>query len=155
MQKFREKNHFALLQAPSVCETLDKNPNPNQIRRLGLPQMYKIFKQLNGEYNFEGIKRFRPTYMHYLRAFYSAKHRHYPKPPNFPKSEESNVLRYMEAAVEKELVSCEKSIFIGDAKDVRTELRYLKENYPQIRFYVGNNTGTGNEAKNYLVFFKP
>jgi hypothetical protein len=85
----------------------------------------------NGD--FLGIKRFRLTYMHYLRAFYSAKHRHYPKPPNFPKSEESKVLRYMEAAVEKELVSCEKSIFVGDAKDVRTELGYLKENYPQIR----------------------
>jgi hypothetical protein len=77
---------------------------------------------------------------YYTIEFFSPKYRNYPKQPNFTDSEDGEIKLFVDAAVEKELVACGKSIFLADEIKLLAELRYLKENFPQIRFYVGNDS---------------
>jgi hypothetical protein len=146
LQQFRKKDHLALLQTPSsVCENVDYTPTSQQ-KRLALPQMYSIFNQLQSAkgyfYYKDNIKMFHPTYVLCVLKFFSPEYRHYPKDPNFQDLDEYEDIKenYMDVAIEKEIVACGKSIFIAEVKDLRAELRYLSDNYPQKSFYVGNHT---------------
>jgi hypothetical protein len=139
-QQFRKIEHFALLQAPVVCETTHFTP-ANERQRLCNPSMYKYFDQFHSDalYVYMGNIRFNPTYEFYVTNFISPKHRHYPREPTFPSSK--NVFdQYMAAAVEKEIVACGKSIFIAESNELQAELRYLQRNYLERKFYVGNGT---------------
>jgi hypothetical protein len=156
-QQFRKPDHFALLQAQSPnCEVIHKNPTP-QNQRLGLPRMHKIFNGFEQDPDFAdmNVQSFQKTYAYYVLEFFSSKHRHYPKHPNFKDSETAKMKHYMDAATEKELVACDKSIFVAESKDLRTEFRYLMQNYPQIRFYLGNNSmEQGMKGKVFWNFWK-
>jgi hypothetical protein len=142
LQRYRNPDHFALLQAPStICNAKHINATPQSLR-LCVPQMYELFNRLASEegFNDERFNIFHRAYAHYVTEFFSPRYRPYPKNPEFKYSNNREIQHFMYAAIEKELISCEKSIFLADSNELRTELAYLKQNYPQIKFYVGNET---------------
>jgi hypothetical protein len=155
-QQFRKSNSFALLQAPTgLCErNVIGISLANERQRLCLPQMYKLFDQFRNDLNNLDTeeKDLNLFYAFNIKEFFSAKHRLYPRDPNFPKSKDSLIKHYMSAAIEKELVACERSIFLAEAKELNVELRYLRENYPDHNFYVGNGT-IENGRKRKLVWY--
>jgi hypothetical protein len=138
--QFRTSESFVILHKPmEKCEEYDVS---NEIRKrfLSLPSMHALFDRL-----FDGI--FQSNHFHrdvrYLRCLYalfSPKHRLYPKNPNIPPTKLEKIPSYFSAAIEKELVACERSIFIGERKALNTELSYLKTNYPRKHFYISNDT---------------
>jgi hypothetical protein len=138
LRQFRETDHFALLQAPKICDTPYSVP-VNETQRLGNPYMYNFFSQfLFDVFDIQyTLKTFNP--IHVLK-FSSLKHRHYPRDPDFPNSKNGLIRHYMAAAVEKEIVACGKSIFIADLNELRAELLYLNRNYPDRLFYVGKGS---------------
>jgi hypothetical protein len=141
LQQFRKSDHFALLQTTSsVCKS-ERSSTPES-QRLVIPHMYQIFYRLEQEADYfdETVGKFHLAYLYYLREFFSPKYRHYPKHPNFEHSNDKEIEHYITAAVEKEIVACEKSIFLAESKELRVEQAYLQQNYPEIRFYVGNDT---------------
>jgi hypothetical protein len=140
-QRFRDIEHFALLQAPKVCERTSFTPT-NERLRLCNPLMYKYFNQFHSDsINMHyGRMRFNPKYEFYVTKFISPKHRHYPREPKFSNSKNVFIDQYMAAAVEKEIVACGRSIFIAESNELQAELRYLQRNYPERTFYVGNGT---------------
>jgi hypothetical protein len=158
LQQFRKPDHIALLQTPStICNAKHQDPSP-QSQRLGLPQMYSVFNQLDEARDFwdENFLKFQPVAAYYTYAFFSSKFRHYPKHPHFSDSGDGEIPRYMDSAIEKELITCDKSIFLADSNEIRTELHYLKRNYPEIKFYVSNDTmEQGVKRKKVWTFENP
>jgi hypothetical protein len=142
LQQFRKPDHFALLQTPStICDAAHRNPSP-QSQRLGVPQMYSVYNRLAQARDFwdENFLKFQSVSAYYTHEFFSHRFRHYPKHPNFTASGDGEIPHYMDSAIEKELIECEKSVLLSDSNEIRTELHYLKQNYPEIRFYVSNDT---------------
>jgi hypothetical protein len=138
--QFRTSESFALLHKP--LEKCEEYGVSNEIRKrfLSLPWMYDVFHRLT-----DGI--FSSLHFHmdlrYLRCLYalvSPKHRLYPKNPNIPPTKLEKIPSFLSAAIEKELVACERSIFIGERKALNNELSYLKTNYPRKHFYISNDT---------------
>jgi hypothetical protein len=158
LQQFRKPDHFALLQAPStICNDAHRNPG-SQSQRLGVPEMYSVHNLLAQAQDFsdENFQKFYPVFAYYTHEFFSNKFRHYPKHPNFRHSGDGEIPHYMDSAIEKELIACDKSIFLADSNAVRTQLHYLKENYPEIKFYVSNDTmEQGVKRKKIWTFENP
>jgi hypothetical protein len=150
-QNFREVDHFALLQAPERLEIQYFTP-ANETQRLGNPFMYKLFiRFLINALSADGnLKRFNPRYHFYMLKFISPKYRHYPRDPQFPRSKQGSIQHFRAAAVEKEIVDCGRSKFIAELNELRAELLYLKRNYPEITFYVGNGTIESGEMQKLL-----
>jgi hypothetical protein len=138
--QFRTSESFAILQTEvEKCEGFEV---PDYIRKrfLSHPWMYKLFDRL-----YQQLTRFKPllndtSYFRRLNAFFSPQLRHYPKDPKFPNKAKQKIEMYPSAAIEKELVACERSIFVGNRKEINAELAYLKTNYPRKRFYTSNDT---------------
>jgi hypothetical protein len=65
--------------------------------------------------------------------------RHYPKDPLFPSPADENVPQYSAAAIEKELVSCARSVLIRDLHELMYELSYLEINYPMKDLYMSTS----------------
>jgi hypothetical protein len=143
LAQFRSSESFAILQNQiEKCEGNEFISNNVRSRFLSQPLMYGIFYRL-----FNGLIRLHfqlinhdVRYLRRLYAFFSPKHRHYPKNPYFPQTELDQIPIFLSAAIEKELVACERSIFIGERKDLNMELSYLKTNYPRKHFYISNDT---------------
>jgi len=57
----------------------------------------------------------------------------YPLDPNFEPSD--GVALEREAAIEKELIKCEKSVYLASQHAIDTDMSYLQTNYDRIRFY--------------------
>jgi len=57
----------------------------------------------------------------------------YPLDPNFRPSD--GVVLEREAAIEKELIKCEKSVYLASKEAIHTEISYLQTNYDRLRFY--------------------
>jgi len=57
----------------------------------------------------------------------------YPLDPNFRPSD--GVALEREAAIEKELIKCEKSVYLASKEAIDTEISYLRTNYDRLRFY--------------------
>jgi hypothetical protein len=150
-QQFREVEHFALLQAPKIYKDGLFEP-ANETQRLGNPFMYKFFTPFLTDALLADLqpKRFNPRYEFYVVKFISPKHRHYPKDPQFPLSKQGSIQHLMAAAVEKEIVDCGRSIFIAELNELRAEVLYLKRNYPERTFYVGNGTIESGEMRKLL-----
>jgi hypothetical protein len=140
-QQFREVEHFALLQAPKIPKDGLSKPE-NEAQKLGNPFMYKFFTQFLTDALLAYVqqKTLNPRYGFYVAKFISPKYRHYPRDPQFPISKQGSIQHFMAAAVEKEIVDCGRSIFIAELSELRAELLYLKRNYPERTFYVGNGT---------------
>jgi hypothetical protein len=117
--------------------------------------MYKTFNRLERERTFRDEK-LQHHYAHYVHEFFSPRYRPYPKHLNLTQSKDGEIEQYMDAAVEKEIIACEKSILIVESNELHAELRYLKQSYPQISFYVGNNSmELGLKRKMILNFENP
>jgi hypothetical protein len=140
-KQFREMEHFALLQAPATYKDRLFKP-ANETQRLGNPHMYKFFTRFLQDARSVYLKpnTFNPRYEFYVAKFISPKYRHYPRDPQFPRSENGLLQHFMAAAVEKEIVECGRSIFIAELTEIRPELVYLKRNYPETTFYIGYGT---------------
>jgi len=71
----------------------------------------------------------------------------YPLDPQLKESD--GVYLEREAAIEKELIMCEKSVYIASKETIKSEISYLQANHKRIRFYkrkqylVRNNKITG------------
>jgi hypothetical protein len=150
-QQFREVEHFALLRAPEIPKRGLFKP-ANEIQRLGDPFMYKFFTRFLGDALSAYLEpnTFNPRYEFYVAKFISPKYRHYPRDPQFPLSKQGSIQHLMAAAVEKEIVDCARSIFIAELNELRAELLYLKRNYPETTFYVGNGTIQSGEMQKLL-----
>jgi len=57
----------------------------------------------------------------------------YPLDPNFGPSD--GVALEREAAIEKELIKCEKSVYLASKEAIDTEISYLQTNYDRVKFY--------------------
>jgi hypothetical protein len=150
-QNFREVEHFALLQAPETLESQYFTP-ANETERLVNPFMYKFFIRFltNTLLADRNPKRLNPRYQFYVVKFISPKYRHYPRDPQFPRTKLGSIQHLRAAAVEKEIVDCGRSIFIAELNELRAELLYLKRNYPERTFYVGNGTIESGEMQKLL-----
>jgi hypothetical protein len=153
-QQYRELEHFALLQAPQTYEDWLLKP-ANETQRLGNPHMYQLFTRFlqDAVSAYLQKKKFNPRYEFYVVKFISPKYRHYPRDPQFPRSKQGSIQHLMAAAVEKEIVDCGRSIFIAELNELRAELLYLKRNYPEITFYVGNGTIKSGETQKLLWLY--
>jgi hypothetical protein len=134
--QFRDKKSFALLQMPvENCAGSPLSVDVQQ-RYLSHPWIYSEFDSLFHELSaylvasIRDVKRIR-----YLLAFFSPKNRHYPRDPKFSKISNLTIHKYAAAAIEKELVACKWSVFVGKTHDLQFELSYLKSNYPRKNFY--------------------
>jgi hypothetical protein len=151
--QFRTSESFVILNNQiEECEGYDVT---NQVRSrfLSLPWMYAHFQRI-----FDGIVQVHLDlrYLHYLYALFSPKNRLYPKNPTIPKPELEKIPIYLSAAIEKELVACERSIFVGESKALINELSYLKTNYPRKHFYISNDTlESGWSTPIIWIFMEP
>jgi hypothetical protein len=150
-QNFREVEHFALLQAPERLESQYFTP-ANETQKLVNPFMYKFFIRFltNALLADRNPKRLNPRYQFYVVKFVSPKYRHYPRDPQFPRSKLGSIQHLRAAAVEKEIVDCGRSIFIAELNELIAELLYLKRNYPERTFYLGNGTIESGEMQKLL-----
>jgi hypothetical protein len=116
--------------------------NPQMKQKDGNPHMYKFFTRFlqDARAVYLKPKTFNPSYEFYVAKFISPKYRHYPRDPQFRTSQNGLLQHFMAAAVEKEIVECGRSIFIAELTEIRPELLYLKRNYPETTFYIGNGT---------------
>jgi hypothetical protein len=138
--QFRTSDSFAILQKQiEKCEGFNLS-NLLRKRFLSHPWMYDVFYRLFDELLLYYRLKNDLGYARRLYAFFSPKLRHYPKDPNFPMHVLPKIPLYLSASIEKEIVACERSVFVGESKDVNLELSYLKTNYPRKHFYVSNDT---------------
>jgi hypothetical protein len=139
--QFRTSESFTILQNQiDKCQGIQEIPNDIRRRFLSHPWMYSVFNRFFDELRYFKRLQQDSRYLRRLYAFFSTHNRHYPKDPKFSKSELAEIPVYTAAAIEKELVACGRSIFIGDGKAINAELAYLKTNYPRKHFYASNDT---------------
>jgi hypothetical protein len=134
--QFRDKKSFALLQKPIDSCAGDPLSIDMQQRYLSHPWLYSLFDDWSLElstYGIEGIWNIKRIAR--LLAFFSPRNRHYPRDPMFSTVGNQEILQFASAAIEKELVACEQSVFLGKTYDLKFELSYLKSNYPRKKFY--------------------
>jgi hypothetical protein len=153
LAQFRNSESFAVLQKEiDKCNGIAEIPNEFRRHYQYHPWMYSVFSHLLDE-----LIKYKPLFSRYsirLYALFSPRNRHYPKDPQFSKQEIDKIPIYTAAAIEKELVACERSIFVGEYKDVITELSYLKTNYPRKHFYISNDTFEGGWSTPVVWIFR-
>jgi hypothetical protein len=137
--QFRDGNSFALLQAPVASCLGKKISNEQQTKYISHPWIYSGVRYVKDE-----LKNYRhgddKAYSKRLVAFFSPRNRHYPEDPEFTVEQSRAIPHYLSSAIEKEVVACKKSIFVGDTKDLIEENAYLKLNYPTKSFYISDDT---------------
>jgi hypothetical protein len=139
--QFRTSESFAILQKEiDMCEGYAGLTNEFRMRFQSHPWLYNVFHRLFDE--LIQTKRLYQDllYLGRLYAFFSPRNRHYPKDPKFSNSDLDKIPIYSAAAIEKELVACGRSIFVGERKETSSELFYLQTNYPRRHFYISNDT---------------
>jgi hypothetical protein len=149
--KFQDKEAFVMLSSP-IESCLGKEPTfvmQKQFR--SHPKMYSEFNNIEEKLS-RYLHRYEdPTYARRLLSFLSPTKRHYPLNPEFEEISGKEIHQFLSAAIEKELVACKKSIFVGQSNDLTYELSYLKDNYPRKTFYI--STGTfENKFRNSIVW---
>jgi hypothetical protein len=82
------------------------------------------------------------------------KNRHYPKKPLFPSPVDESIPQYSAAAIEKELVSCGRSVYMGDLHELTYELSYLRVNYPMKGFYLSTSSFEVDGSKPVIWNFR-
>jgi hypothetical protein len=137
--KFRSNQHFALLQSPAKRCLGFNMTNPIQRKFLSHPWLYGVFTYLEDVLN-DISRTVDEPFLFRVAVFFSPRNRHYPKDPKFTPTESDAIPLYADAAVEKELVACERSVLMGNLREVRYELSYLKTYYPRKHFYISNDT---------------
>jgi hypothetical protein len=136
---FRDENSFALLQTPTESCLGKRISNEQQAKYLSHPWMYSGVQYIDSEIK-KHWKEHDKVYTQRLVAFFSPHNRHYPKDPEFTAEQSKTVLHYLSSAIEKELVVCKKSIFMGETENLIEENLYLKVNYPRKSFYMADDT---------------
>jgi hypothetical protein len=153
--KFQDKEAFALLQRPvETCHSQDRSILV-QKRFFSHPWMYNEFEALNKElFNYDRFGKDN-DYLLRLKAFFLPRNRYHPKLPPFPSSNVgTSIPLYLSAAIENELATCTKSIFIGDSKDLQSELLYLQNSYPRKGFYMSNDTFERRSSRPVIWMFR-
>jgi len=75
----------------------------------------------------------------------------YPLDPNFGPSD--GVVLEREAAIEKELIKCEKSVYLASKETIETEISYLQTNYDRVRFYRINQDFVDPSLNNWVCSY--
>jgi hypothetical protein len=134
------KESFTILKIP--LEKCGGHDIGNRERRkfLAHPWMYSGFQYLESELYTSNRLHVHESYKRRLYAFFSPRNRHYPKKSNFDAPAYGKLPPYSTVAVEEELVNCERSVLMGDRKDLSYELSYLMVNYPKKGFYMSKDT---------------
>jgi hypothetical protein len=139
-RQFESQENFAILQKPvEDCGTTGISIIV-QKHFLRHPWMYSEFKKLEKELSPLYKLSFNKLYMHRAVAFFSPRNRHSPRDPEFLNNEKQLMELYSAAAIEKELVACNRSIFMGDSRELKYELSYLIANHPTKGFYMPEET---------------
>jgi hypothetical protein len=149
--KFQDKEAFVMLSGP-IESCLGKEPTyvmQKQFR--SHPKMYSEFNNIGEKLSRYTHRYEDPIYARRLLGFLSPTQRHYPLNPAFEEIAEKEIHLYLSAAIEKELVACQKSIFVGQSNDLTYELSYLKDNYPRKTFYISIGTFE-NKFRNSIVW---
>jgi hypothetical protein len=140
--QFRGMDSFALLQSPlKTCA--GKQPSTEiQQRVISHPWMYGVFSKFWNEMQLLPDFYGNSTTVKLMIGFFSGRNRHYPKDPKFAMQEDNNdsIPLYLDAAIEKEIVDCGQSVFMGNKDDLKYELAYLRTYHPQIGFYVSKDS---------------
>jgi hypothetical protein len=136
-EQFRDKDSFSLLQAPVESCLGERRSNAQYVKYLSHPWIYSGVNYVDNELSqyWNGDDE---AYSKRLVAFFSPRNRYYPKDPKFSVAQIRDNPHYLSSAIEKELVACQKSIFMGDKKDLVDEKLYLKINYPRKSFYMSD-----------------
>jgi hypothetical protein len=138
--QFEGQEYFAILQKP-VEDCGGKGISiPTQKFLLRHPWIYSEFEKLETELALVHSVNFSKLHKHRTVAFFAPRNRHCPRDPEFRNTDEQTIKLYLAAAVEKELVACNRSIFMGEAKELKYELSYLIANYPTKGFYTPEDT---------------
>jgi hypothetical protein len=138
-KQLRNKKSFTILQIPlEKCGVHDIRSR-ERIKFLAHPWMYSGFHQLERQL-LTSKHDLDEKYKRRLVAFFSPQNQHYPKAPNLQTIRVEMVRFYPAVAIEKELITCEKSILMGDTEELHYELSYLKVNYPKKGFYLSKET---------------
>jgi hypothetical protein len=154
-QQFRSKQSFALLQMPIENCGGNQLSYKMQQRYLSHPWMYSEFGNLFDElvpYLLATMKR--TKHIRNLLAFFSPGNRHYPRDPMFSSTGNQTIAKYTAFAVEKELVACKRSVFVGKTYDLKFELSYLKSNYARNKFYVSKGSFETDGSKPVVWSFR-
>jgi hypothetical protein len=138
--QFESQEYFSLLKKPMEdCGETGLSVTAQKVL-LRHPWMYSEFRKLEMELLLLPSFKFNKLYKHRAFAFFAPRNRHCPRDPELPNKHERTLKFYMAAAVEKELVACNRSIFMGDANELKYELSYLTTNYPAKGFYMPDDT---------------
>jgi hypothetical protein len=138
--QFQNQEFFAILQKPvEDCGAKGLLPATQKVL-LRHPWMYSEFQKLERELVQVRKPTFNKLYKHRAVAFFAPRNRHCPRDPEFGNKDEQTIKFYLAAAVEKELVACNRSILMGEANELKYELSYLIVNYPTKRFYMPEDT---------------
>jgi hypothetical protein len=102
------------------------------------PFLYSNFKDNveKMETEYPGVARMK--YIELVSGFLSPEHRHYPDDPKF--NQNADPSDFLSAAIEKELLACGLSTFLGERRELLKELSYLNVNYPRVKFYISKDT---------------
>jgi hypothetical protein len=124
----------------------ERRPNAQYVKYFSHPWIYTAVKYVDNELSqyWNGDDE---AYSQRLVAFFSPRNRYYPKDPKFSVAQIRDNPHYLSSAIEKELVACQKSIFMGDTKDLADEKLYLKINYPRKSFYMSDDAFEAQRSK--------
>jgi hypothetical protein len=150
--QFRDRNSFALLQPPMESCNGNWISHAQQVKHLSHPWMYIGVQYIESELNLN-LNGDDKAYSQRLVAFFSPRNRHYPEDPQFTVEQNKANPHILSSAIEKELVACGKSIFMGENKDLTDEKSYLKINYPMKLFYVSEDTFETRGSKPVVWLF--
>jgi hypothetical protein len=151
--QFHGANTFALLQSPLRTCAGSKPSIEIQKQLISNPWMYTGFSYLWDQINTYLASETNLVTAKLTIAFLSGSKRHYPNDPKFVMPGDQDIPLYLDAAIEKEIVDCKQSVFIGNKDDLRYELDYLRTYYPKAGLYLSNDTFEKGDLKPNLWVF--
>jgi hypothetical protein len=152
-RQFESQEYFALLQKPANdCGGKDLSITTQKIL-LRHPWMYAEFQKLESELFSDHQFNFNKLYKKRAFSFFAPRNRHFPRDPEFQNKDEQTIKFYLPAAIEKELVACNRSIFMGEANELKYELSYLITNYPAKGFYMPDDSFENGGSSPFLWEF--
>jgi hypothetical protein len=139
-KQLNSKESFTIMQIPLDSCGANDIGDAERMRFLAHPWMYSGFQRLESELLTSNRLDEDKRYEHRLVAYFSPRNRHYPKNPNLQLPTYGKLPFYSSVAIEKELIACERSVLMGDTKELIYELSYLMVNYPKKGFYLSEDT---------------
>jgi len=160
LKKFTDEKCFSFFSRPIVSFVNHQRVNIQN------PFRYEIFNHIYDLNRF--VSRFPSTFISNPKfnkraamiSFISPRHRHYPRDLDnnaalFNRTMSLSAASKIDILIERELTTCERSVFVGYEEDVSAEFEYLTKTYPNLQFYRGKDSLTSSTIQlEFLGFAK-